>query len=84
MPTPSHYTLELFKTTSNVVVVDERALDGPEGLTTETTVYIGVYTHPGQTGLPSDIGPPHELLTTSPPPHSRYPSAMTRMRPSTS
>jgi hypothetical protein len=42
----------------NVVVDEERALDGPEDLTTETIAHIGLYTHRAQAdrGLVIDLG----------------------------
>ena len=40
--------MEHLKASSNLVVGEERALDGPEGLTPETTTQMGLYTHQRQ------------------------------------
>jgi hypothetical protein len=42
---PEPRSPELPKAASNVFVADERALDGPEDLTGETTAQIGLYTY---------------------------------------
>jgi len=44
LPTLIHDAVELLKTPLNVVVGEERALDGPEDLTHDTTVQISLYT----------------------------------------
>jgi hypothetical protein len=46
LPTLLHDAVELLKTPLNVIVAEERALDGPEDLTGKTMVQIGLYTHP--------------------------------------
>jgi hypothetical protein len=64
---PIPYAPELIKAALKVVVAAKRALDGPEGLTTETTTQMGLYTHRRQDdrGQLSIRGA--ELLGTPPP-----------------
>jgi hypothetical protein len=67
LPTLSHDAPELFKAALQVVVAEERALDGPEDLTTETAAQIGLYAHPEvRTAEPLVTDRPPELLTPSP------------------
>jgi hypothetical protein len=57
LPTLIHDALEILKTPLNVVVAEERALDGPEDLTTETAAHIGLYTHRAQADRGSSSRP---------------------------
>jgi hypothetical protein len=58
LPTLIHDAVELLKTPLNVVVGEERALDGPEDLTTEATAQIGLYAHLCQDSRTSTNRPP--------------------------
>jgi hypothetical protein len=58
LPTLSHDAPELFKAALQVVVAEERALDGPEDLTTETAAQIGLYAHLCQDSRTSGNRPP--------------------------
>jgi hypothetical protein len=50
--------VELLKASLNVVVAEEQAFDGPEGLTSEAAAQIGLYAHPCQDGRTPNSGPP--------------------------
>jgi hypothetical protein len=73
---------ELLKAVLNVVVAEERALDGPEDLTHETTAQIGLYAHLGQDSRTScnRLG---ALTPATPPLGSSRPDGVPHMRPST-
>jgi len=45
LPISIHDAVELLKASLNVVVAEERALDGPEDLAHGTTAQTGFYTH---------------------------------------
>jgi transposase len=64
LPTPSNEALRLLKAALHTFVADERVLEGPEDLTDKITAQMGLYSQPCQDSRTSDIGPPHELLTT--------------------
>jgi hypothetical protein len=57
LPTLIHDAVEFLKASLNVVVAEERAIDGPEDLTGETRAQIGLYAHPTQDGRTFDHQP---------------------------
>jgi hypothetical protein len=77
-----HDAVELLKAALNVVVGDERLLDGPEDLTGKTTAQSGLYTHPCQHSrtLATSRG---RLTPDTPPPYWRVHEAP-RIGPSAS
>ena len=62
LPTLIHDAVELFKALLQVVVAEERALDGPEDTAHGSTVQIGLYAHRGQDSRTSNTRPPRELM----------------------
>ena len=66
LPTLIHDAVEPLKASLNVVVVSERALDGPEDLTNETA-QMSLYTHRCQDDRGQLATRGAELLTTPTP-----------------
>jgi hypothetical protein len=62
---PDNDTPGLLIAALNIVVADERTLDGPEDLTGKTTAQIGLYAHLCQDSRTSKKRPGRELLHTS-------------------
>jgi hypothetical protein len=72
LPILIHDAVELLKTPLNVVVAEERALDGPEDLTGKTMAQIGLYAHPCQDSR--TLATSRERLTPdTPAPRSSHP-----------
>jgi len=63
---PAPGNSELLNASLNVVVADERTVDGPEDLTHKTTAQTGFYTHRGLDEQASSIRP--GASTPDPPP----------------
>jgi hypothetical protein len=71
LSTPSHYALELFKTTFNTFVADEPTVDDPEDLAGKSTAQSSLYAHRGQDNrtlatsrgrLTPDTPPPNDVV----------------------
>jgi hypothetical protein len=67
LPTLRHDAVELLKASLNVVVAEERVLDGPEGLTPYSSLQNGLYTYPCQDGRTFSKHPGVVTPATPPP-----------------